>query len=317
MPEFPFLTDPQLEALVAYIQNLGSKDLQPRSFQPTVPLPYRERENPYMKVMMSASRGYDADSQVYTGVQAIGKAYADLFEEGKADYTLKCLPCHGCSGNGQGPYARQTLTRPADLNERIARFPGDNFHFWRVYEGVPGTHMPPWGKSLDEETIWKINTFEMSFFQGAIRTVSGDASDEEGISFAARTKISPPIAGTKEDYMSGKAIFILYCAQCHGSKGDGKGPTAYGMPGGYIRPEPAVFPETGHDFTSYGQYVWKVREGVETTNMPPWKVALSDDEIYAVIFYIQRFAQPEDYYAKWAPLYTDHFAGRLDDGGKQ
>jgi len=315
MPEFPFLTDPQLDALVAYIQNLGSKDLEPRSFQPTVPIAYQDKENPYMGYMMAASKGYDAASQIYTGDPEKGDSYAQIFEEGKATYTLKCLPCHGGSGNGQGPYARQTLTRPANLNERIANFPGDNYHFWRVSEGVPGTHMPPWGQALDEGLIWRINTFEMSFFKGAIRTVSGDTSDQEAISFADRTRISPPIAGTRADYLQGRAIFTLYCAQCHGSRGDGKGPAAYGVPGGYIRPQPAVFPETGHDFKSYGQYVWKVREGVETTNMPPWKEALSDEEIFAVIFYIQRFARPGDYYAKWAPLYTDHFAGRLNEGG--
>ena len=315
MPEFPFLTDPQVDALVAYVQNLGSKDLEPRHYQPVVPLDYRGRENPYMGLMMAASKAYDAASQVYTGDPEKGSDFARVFEEGKAAYTQKCLPCHGCSGNGEGPYARQTLTRPADLNERIARYPGDDFHFWRVSEGVPGTHMPPWGRSLKEDLIWRINTFEMSFLGGAVRTVAGDISDKEGIAFADRTGIAPPIAGTREDFEQGRALYALYCAQCHGEKGDGKGPAAYGEPGGYIRPEPAVFPETGHDFTRYGQYVWKVREGVPTTNMPPWREALSDEEIYAVIFYIQRFADPVDYYAKWAPLYRDHFAGTLDQGG--
>jgi cytochrome c oxidase cbb3-type subunit I/II len=42
--------------------------------------------------------------------------------------------------------------------------------------------------------------------------------------------------------------------------------------------------------------------------MPPWKCALSDDEIYRVIFYIQGFAKPADYNEKWAVLYSDSFA---------
>jgi len=49
-------------------------------------------------------------------------------------------------------------------------------------------------------------------------------------------------------------------------------------------------------------------EGVETTNMPPWKYALKDDEIFSLIFYIQNFSEPEDYNTKWAPLYEDTFA---------
>ena len=81
--------------------------------------------------------------------------------------------------------------------------------------------------------------------------------------------------------------------------------------GGYIMPVPANFTESGSDFTNYGRYVWKVKEGVETTNMPPWKEALSDEEIFDLIFYVQSFSLPEDYNQKWAPLYTDEFAKNL------
>jgi len=76
-------------------------------------------------------------------------------------------------------------------------------------------------------------------------------------------------------------------------------------------PLPANFEESGADFPNYGRWVWKVREGVETTNMPPWKLALSDDEIFKVIFYAQGFSTAEDYNSKWAPLYTDQFARNL------
>ena len=199
-----------------------------------------------------------------------------LFDQGKLLYTEKCLRCHGCSGNGQGPYARQTLTRPANLNERIKNFPEpvDNFHFWRISEGVPGTAMPPWGWSLDEDTRWAIATYELSFVDGSIRTVDGGISDDEGDAFNDSTLSLPPIAGTLEQYNKGQALFNLYCAQCHGADGQGDGPASIATTGGYIQPEPANFEESGNDFTKYGRYVWKVKEGVETTNMPPWKAGL-------------------------------------------
>jgi cytochrome c oxidase cbb3-type subunit I/II len=54
-----------------------------------------------------------------------------------------------------------------------------------------------------------------------------------------------------------------------------------------------------------------VTEGVETTNMPPWKEALSQQEIFQVIFYEQTFSTADDYNSKWAPLYTDPFAQNL------
>jgi cytochrome c oxidase cbb3-type subunit I/II len=311
MPSFAFLDDSDLEALAAYMQTLGSEDLETRSFQPPVPAEYRDESNPNMSLMMQVKANYDAGNQTYTGPQDAGAQWATLFEEGKALYAEKCLRCHGCSANGQGPYARQTLTHPANLNERISNFPSESYHFWRVSEGVPGTAMPPWGWSLDEETRWTINTYEMSFALGSFRTVDGEISDQEGDDFNDRTHIMPGIAGTARDFQDGKEIFELYCAQCHGLDGLGDGPTSSTEPGGYISPEPANFQESGSDFTNYGRWVWKVREGVETTNMPPWKLALSDEEIFKVIFYEQGFSTPADYNAKWAPLYTDAFARNM------
>ncbi len=315
MPSFgDFLSDSQLEALTAYVQNLGSEDLETRDFQQPVPFEFRYKENPNIPLMIEVKASYDAENDEYTGPQEAGDQWAKLFDEGKALFTQKCLPCHGCSGNGQGTYARQTVTRPANLNERISNFPQANseaFHFWRVHEGVPGTAMPPWGLSLDEGTIWKIATYEMSFVQGSIRTVAGEISDDEGDQFDAETHIKPGIVGTQAEFEKGEALYELYCAQCHGVEGHGDGPASIKTTGGYIRPEPADFEESGSDFTNYGRWVWKVTKGVETTNMPPWEQALSKNEIFLVIFYEQSFSKPEDYNSKWASLYTDSFARNL------
>ena len=111
--------------------------------------------------------------------------------------------------------------------------------------------------------------------------------------------------------MAGQALFNMYCIVCHGQDGKGNGPASILSDGGYINPAPANFTESGSDFTNYGRYVWKVREGVETTNMPPWKLALTDTEIFDLIFYIQGFSTADNYNSKWAPLYTDAFARDL------
>ncbi len=310
MPSFPFIPQDKLEDLVTYIQNLGGENLEPHAFQPLVPLPYRGEQNPYAGLMEQVINSYDFNADNYTGPDQTGGEWAGIFDEGKALFTQKCLPCHSCAGNGQGPYARQTVARPANLHERIANYPqpSDPYHNWRVHEGVPGTAMPPWGWSLDDETIWKINTYEMSFVNGAVRTVSGDVSDAEGDQFDNRTHIKPAITGSQQDYTRGSQLFTLYCAVCHGDNGKGDGPASIMSPEGYIAPVPANFTESGSDFTNYGRWVWKVKEGVETTNMPPWKMALSDLEVYQLIFYIQTFSIAGDYNSKWAPLYTDNFA---------
>ncbi len=171
--------------------------------------------------------------------------------------------------------------------------------------------MPAWGLSLNSTEIRLVAVYELSFVFGSARTISGGISDAEGDNFAQTVLNVPPISGTTQDFQSGKSLFTLYCAQCHGDDGQSDGPASVATPGGYISPVPANFTESGRDFQYYGRYVWKVREGVETTNMPPWKWALNDNEIYKLVFYVQSFAAAEDYNAKWGPQYSDAFARNL------
>jgi cytochrome c oxidase cbb3-type subunit I/II len=321
MPNFGFLTDHEIEALTAYIQNLGQEYLGVDSsitggsaYHPDVPEEYVNVSNLYAPTMKQVALSYDAENDEYTGDSSLGAQWATIFEAGKAEFTQRCLACHGCSGNAEGPYARHVVTQPANLNERISTFPGDYYHIWRVTEGVPGTAMPAWGLSLNDTEINLVAIYEMSFVSGSVRTISGDVSDAEGDDFAMNVLNTPPINGTMQDFDQGKAIFTLYCAQCHGDNGQGDGPASINAPGGYIKPEPANFTESGGDFPNYGRWVWKVREGVETTNMPPWKFDLNNMEIYQVVFYEQSFSTPEDYNAKWAPLYSDSFGKNLMGG---
>ncbi len=310
MPEFDFLSDKQLSDLVSYIQTLGTENLDTQDFQPLVPSQFADKANSNTTLYDTVAAGYDAANQTYSGSEADGAAWADIFDQGKQLFLQKCSSCHGCAGNGQGSYARQLVTRPANLHERLVNYPEnrDAFQFWRIHEGVPGTGMPAWGISTDEDVIWLIATYENSFQYGAVRTIDGGISDSEGDDFDALHHPLPQIAGTETDFQKGGSLYNMYCAQCHGSTGLGDGPASIASTGGYIDPQPANFEESGKDFTNYGRWVWKVREGVETTNMPPWMFAFSDKEIYQVIFYIQTFSTADDYNSKWAPLYTDSFA---------
>ena len=324
MPNFGFLTNEQINALTAYIQNLGQEDLQVEpsitngsAYHPAVPDEYANATNPFTPMLMTALSQYDVENDVYNGNATFGDQWGAIFDQAKADYTQFCLSCHGCSGNGEGPYARHVVTQPANLNERIATFPGDNYDIWRVSGGVPGTAMPAWALSINSTEIRQIAAYELSFVFGSARTIAGYISDDEGDNFAQTVLNTPPISGTMQDFQSGKSLYTLYCAQCHGNDGQGDGPASSKVQGGYIVPVPANFTESGSDFIYYGRYVWKVQQGVETTNMPPWMFVMSDNQVYQLVFYVQSFSTPHDYNTKWAPQYTDSFARNLKGGVAQ
>jgi cytochrome c oxidase cbb3-type subunit I/II len=321
MPNFGFLTDHEIDEITAYIQNLGQENLQVQSsisngtsYHPVVPDEYVNATNQFTPMLMQALANYDAANDVYTGDPNFGNQWAILFNTAKANYTQLCLSCHGCSGNGQGPYARHVVTQPANLHVRIATFPGDSYDIWRISGGVPGTAMPAWGLTLNDTQIRLIAAYELSFVFGSARTIDGSISDDEGDNFAKTVLNTPPISGTLLDFETGKNLFTLYCAQCHGDGGQGDGPASSNTLGGYISPAPANFTESGGDFQYYGRYVWKVQQGVETTNMPPWMWVMNPTEVYELVFYVQAFSTPQDYNTKWAPQYTDSFARNLKGG---
>jgi len=318
MPPFDFLENKQLKDLAHYLQNMGGKDLEPKGFQPKFPPKYADYENPYMPLMMKIKKSYNKETKKYEASESIKNKWINVFEKGKKIYSEKCISCHGGSGNGQGPYARRSITRPANLYERISHYPHPDapYHFWRIDAGVPGTTMPPWGNSLSEDDIWHVATYEMSFTEGTLRLVDGTTAMKSAMEFAKNNTFEKaPIEGTKEEFEKGKKLFTLYCQQCHGKDGLGNGPASKTSDRGYIDPQPANLREVGANMKMYGQYIYQIKEGLPTTQMPSWKKALTDEEIYLLSYYVQAFAPEKAWKEKWQPMYTDSFAKTLPVSG--
>ena len=104
---------------------------------------------------------------------------------------------------------------------------------------------------------------------------------------------SPPDAfADARPARTGEAIYAAKCAQCHGSSGRGDGPAA-----ALLTPRPRDF-STG-DYTirttasgslpTGADLLRTVARGLPGTAMPAWKPFLSDDELVAVVAYVQRF----------------------------
>jgi mono/diheme cytochrome c family protein len=103
--------------------------------------------------------------------------------------TAKCAQCHGPAGKGDGPQTedyqailgsnkKRTIPglfddwgnpiKPRDLTSGIyrgGRRPLDIYR--RIYSGIKGTPMPPFGTALKDEDIWDIVNYAMSLPYGA------------------------------------------------------------------------------------------------------------------------------------------------------
>jgi mono/diheme cytochrome c family protein len=98
--------------------------------------------------------------------------------------------------------------------------------------------------------------------------------------------------GTEAQRESGKTLYLKYCAQCHGEKGDGEG---YATP--YLYPKPRDF-TTGKfkvrttpngALPTHQDLVNIIRRGMPYTSMPAWPT-LSDREVSDLAYFTKTFS---------------------------
>lgn len=78
--------------------------------------------------------------------------------EGEEIFSTNCATCHGPKGHGDGPAGQSLEPKPKDL-AILQGVAGDDYLFWRISEGKPGTSMVAWKGILSEEQIWQIVAF--------------------------------------------------------------------------------------------------------------------------------------------------------------
>jgi len=78
--------------------------------------------------------------------------------QGAEVFHTNCEMCHGPQGHGDGPAGQALDPRPRNLAELQTKA-SDDFLFWRIREGKPGTSMVAWKGILTDEQIWQAISF--------------------------------------------------------------------------------------------------------------------------------------------------------------
>ena len=111
----------------------------------------------------------------------------------KESYTQNCAPCHGASGDGDGPAgAAADPTVFSDATEVWERSPAKLFFVTKF--GRIENLMPPWRNSLSDEQIWQV-----VYYSWNLHTDEAEVAE-------------------------GGALYAQSCLACHGEGGRGDGP---------------------------------------------------------------------------------------------
>jgi len=82
----------------------------------------------------------------------------DAMAAGAEIFTNNCQACHGEQGHGDGPAGLALDPKPKNLPD-LAATVGDDYLFWRIAKGKPGTSMVGWQGILTDEQIWQVVSF--------------------------------------------------------------------------------------------------------------------------------------------------------------
>ncbi len=93
---------------------------------------------------------------------------AEAIKVGGEEFQSTCFPCHGRTGEGDGPAARAMGITPADLSSAgfAERVPA-GVQFKVMKNGVKGTSMQAFGAALSDDQIWQILAFVETLAQPA------------------------------------------------------------------------------------------------------------------------------------------------------
>ena len=78
--------------------------------------------------------------------------------DGATVFKANCATCHGETGAGDGIASGSLDPKPANLAV-VSEQVGDDYLFWRIHDGKPGTSMVAWKGILSEEQMWQTVAF--------------------------------------------------------------------------------------------------------------------------------------------------------------
>ena len=209
---------------------------------------------------------------------------SDLVDRGRAVYQRRCIGCHGPNGDGDGPAATFLSPRPRDFTAAVFKFrstpsgtlPTDGDLYRTITRGVRWTAMPTWHELPDKDRLAAV---------AFIKTFSArwrDEKPESPIALSAPPATPALIARGADLYVSAK------CAECHGESGRGDGPSAPQLKDDSDRPIlPADFTRGQLKGGAQAADVYRtMTNGLDGTPMPSFADTMSDDERWAISYYV-------------------------------
>lgn len=239
----------------------------------------------------------------------------ELFARGENVYQKQCSVCHGDHGHADGKAAYLLSPKPRDFSHDKFRLVSttsmqatDEDLFTTITRGMPGSVMPSWGH-LSAQDRWALVYYVRYLSEFKTHQDSGEINEEmkaKGIPWQVKEGIihkkindgdlikmsfEPPV--TPEALKRGQELFAASCAGCHGPRGKGDGKQEMKDALGYpVRPRDltaGIFKGSSTSKDLYNRMI----AGLPGSPMPSYVEALTQEQIWDLIHFVQTLSSPE------------------------
>lgn len=246
-------------------------------------------------------------------------AEAETLNKGKQIYTEYCMACHGVKGDGKGVAAKGLKVPPRDFTLGVYKFghvvsgelPHDEDFYELLHKGLNGTAMLPWDLTPGQmnAVVQYIKTFAPQVWEGKEKKL-GDR--------IVPTKDPFGLAHKTAAIEKGKEVYHIKaeCWSCHrayvsheeldqlsqkvnGSAYGDKDSEMYkvklqGTDYGYQAVPPDFTWNNVRSARNVSDLYVRLAAGVGGTTMPSWKDTITDEEIWAVAYYVKSLMEVRD-----------------------
>lgn len=263
--------------------------------------------------LLAALVGCEGQNEFREDVIMAGGIYvkADTLNLGKRIYTEYCMACHGVKGDGNGVAGMGMQTPARNFTLGIMKFgdvvsgelPHDDIIKTHIKRGLMGTAMLPWDLSEDQldAVVQYIKTFAPDTWIG---------KDKELGAKIEVTRDPFGLARKSSAIEQGKLVYHMTanCQSCHRAYVSHDEFSQLSVKAGYGKVtdfDPTMYQskpqESDHGYlTIPPDFTWhemrsvysvedmylRLAAGVGGTAMPAWKDTITDQEIWAVAYYV-------------------------------
>ncbi len=239
----------------------------------------------------------------------------ELFAQGENVYQKQCSACHGPAGGGDGKAAYLLYPKPRDfIRDKFRLVSTTNMQatdedlFTAITRGMPGSAMPSWNH-LGARDRWALVYYVRYLSEFKTYEDSGEINEglkAQGIPWQLKEKminkkindetlirISPEPPATPEALNRGRELFGASCAGCHGPQGRGDGRQEQRDNLGYpVKPRDltaGIFKGSSRSEDLY----YRMVAGLPGSPMPSYVEALTQEQIWDLIHFVQTLTNPE------------------------